>query len=130
MEALKLAKSVFTAYALGDTPSVLARAHPDALFRFPGDPAVLPWAGDYRGDEIGRFHDHVKDQLDMLAFVVERYEVLGDTVIAFMHETCRAKLTGQVFENDLVGIMTFEDGRVRRYLEYSDTARMEAAFRG
>ena len=124
----RVAKAVITAYALGDTPTVLALAHPDAAFRFPGDPAVLPWAGSYRGDEMARFHDRVKDHLDMLAFTAERYEVHGDTVLVFMRETCRVKLTGRVFENEMVGLMTIEAGRVRRYLEYSDTARMEAAF--
>ena len=49
-------------------------------------------------------------------------------MLVFVHEHCRAKLTGRCFENDLVGMMAFRDGRIVRYLEYSDTARMEVAF--
>jgi ketosteroid isomerase-like protein len=123
-----IAREVFACYVLGDTAGMLELVHPDAPFRFPGDPAVLPWAGQYVGAEMARFHDAIKDSLDLLEFTVQRYEPKDDTVIAFAHERCRVKLTGKVFENDLVGIMTIRDGKVARYLEYSDTATMQAAF--
>lgn len=125
---IEVAKEAVACYALGDTPGMVALFAPDGFSRLPGDPAILPWAGTFVGPELAVFHERAKDALDMLEFVVSAYETHGDTVIFYARERCRAKVTGKIYVNDMVGILTIAEGRVTRYLEYSDTAAMQNAF--
>lgn len=78
----------------------------------PASRATLPW----------------RSLVDVFEYVVERFEPLGDTVLVFAKERCRVKSTGKFFENEHVGIATIRDGHMVRYLEYSDTAALQAAF--
>jgi ketosteroid isomerase-like protein len=64
----------------------------------------------------------VRDGADRL------FEPAGDKVLVFAYEPCRVKVTGKFYVNEHVGIATVKDGKIVRYLEYSDTARMEAGF--
>lgn len=125
---MNVVKEVVAAYVLGDTPDLLEFTHPEAVFRFPGDPSVLSWAGSYVGAEIQRFHEHVKDCIDMLEYVVHTLEPAGDKVLVFARERCRVRGTKKLFVNEHVGIATVRGGKLVRYREYADTARMEAAF--
>jgi ketosteroid isomerase-like protein len=127
-EALALAKTMFARYVLGDTAGLAALFHPDAQVVIPGDPAFVPWGGEYTGRDAHVFHQRVKDNIDLFEYVVEAFEPLGDTVIAHARERARAKSTGKVFINRHVGIVTVRDGRIIRYLEYGDTAAMANAF--
>jgi ketosteroid isomerase-like protein len=128
-EALALARTMFARYTLGDTAGLGELFHPDAQVVIPGDPAIIPWGGEYTGRDAHVFHQRVKDNADLLEYVIEAFEPLGDTVIAHARERCRAKSTGKLFINRHVGIVTVRDGQIIRYLEYGDTAAMEHAFR-
>lgn len=125
---LQVAKEAVACYALGDTPGMVALFAPDGFSRLPGNPTILPWAGTFVGPELSIFHERAKDALDMLEFTVSAYEAHGETVIFYARERCRVKVTGKVYLNDMVGILTIHEGRVTRYLEYSDTAAMQDAF--
>lgn len=127
-DALRTVKAIFASYVTGDTEGLLGFTTPETVCRFPGDPAVVPWAGTYVGRDFAQFHARVKDHLDVFEYVVERFEPLGDTVLVFAKERCRVKSTGKHFVNEHVGIATIRDGYMVRYLEYSDTAALQAAF--
>lgn len=127
-DAMKIAKQVFSCYPLGDTPEMVSLVHPDAYLRFPGNPQILPWAGEYRGHEVRRFHEATKNNLDLLEYVAHTFEPAGDHILIFAREHARCKWNGKEFINNHVGIITIRDGLVMRYLEYGDTAEMQAAF--
>lgn len=128
LTSLQAAKAMYTAYALGDTPGLSDVIDPAVYATIPGDPALLPWAGFWEGiDGARRFHQRIKDHTHVHEYVVRRYEVHGDVVLAFCWERVTFKPTGKTFESEHVGIVTVRDGKVVRYLEYGDTAKMEAA---
>jgi ketosteroid isomerase-like protein len=128
-EALALAKRMFTFYVLGDTSGLTDLFSPDVVGYLPGDPAILPWAGTFQGlAGVEQFHRSVKDAVDVLDYTVLAYKALGDTVVAECFEHVRVKATGKIFENKHAGVVTVRDGRIVSYVEYSDTAAMQAAF--
>ena len=65
--AVDAVKTMLASYVLGDNAGLLECVHPECTFRFPGDPAVVPWAGVHRGrDGMHAFMEKVKDTLYML----------------------------------------------------------------
>lgn len=127
-EAIRIAKQLFASFVLGDKDGVMEFVDPAGVWRFPGDRATLPWAGEYSGQTLRTFLDAVFDQLDYLEYTAHTFRGSGETVVVLSHERCRVKATGQVFENDLCAVATVRDGRVVEFLEFSDTAAMAAAF--
>lgn len=127
-ESIRVAKQLFASFVLGDKEGVLDFVDPDGVWRFPGDRATLPWAGEYRGRDLRTFLDAVFDHLDYLEYTAHTFRGAGDLVVVLSHERCRVKATGRVFENDLCAVATVRDGKVVEFLEYSDTAAMVAAF--
>ncbi|HEY9720740.1 MAG TPA: nuclear transport factor 2 family protein [Oscillatoriaceae cyanobacterium] len=123
-----LAKEALAYYVLGDTEGMLAMFAEDGVAQIPGDPAIVPWAGTFVGRELARFHDCVKDTMDVFEYQVRAFEPHGDTVIFHARERARVKRTGKVFYNAHVGFMTFRGDKVVRYLEYGDTGAYQAAF--
>lgn len=127
-DAIRVTKQLFASFILGDKEGVMEFVDPDGLWRFPGDRAVLPWAGEYAGKDFRSFMDAVFDHLDYLDYTAHSFHGAGDVVVVLSRERCRVKATGRIFENDLAAVVTVRDGRIVRFLEYSDTAAMQAAF--
>ncbi|MCB9765467.1 MAG: nuclear transport factor 2 family protein [Alphaproteobacteria bacterium] len=122
-------KQLFAGYALGDDDGVMALVHPEGRWFFPGDPAILPWAGWWEGRDFRRFLDTVKDQLDFLEYTVRDFlPVDEERVVVRCLERCRCKATGKVCDNEHMGVATVRGGRVWRWIEYADTAAWHAAF--
>lgn len=127
-EAVRVMKQLFASFVLGDKEGVMEFVAPDAVWRFPGDRAVLPWAGEYAGRDLRVFMDAVFDHLDYLEYTAHTFHGAGEVVVILSRERCRVKATGRIFENDLAAVATVREGRVVSFLEYSDTAAMAAAF--
>lgn len=129
MTALDGARRAYAAYLLGDKAGLVPYVHPDARWVFPGDPALLPWAGTYTGVGITRFLDLVADHLDYLEVRDEGWWTAGERVFVLAFERFRVRATGRICDNRYVSVFTMEGGRVRAYEEFGDTAAMAAAFR-
>ena len=122
-------KQLFASFVLGDTPGVMELVHPEGEFVFPGDPAILPWAGRWRGPAFERFIDAVKDSLDYLEYtVLEFLPVDEQRVVVRALERVRSKATGRAVVNPHIGVATVVDGLFFRWEEYSDTAALERGF--
>jgi ketosteroid isomerase-like protein len=129
LDALTVAKRVFAGYALGDDDGILALAHPDSRWFFPGNPAIIPWAGWWEGRTFWRFLDAVKDAVDFLEYSpLEFVPIDAERVIVRCFERCVVKATGKEHHNHHMGILTVRDGQVVAYFEYSDTAAQQEAF--
>lgn len=127
-DPLSVVRTAFKGYMSGDFESVHKVSHPDAVWYFPGDPQILPWAGFWRGDDILGFFEACLGVLDYESYVAHTFTVDGDLVTVLSHERARVKATGRVFRNDLVACVKVRDGKIVSFMEYSDTAVMEAAF--
>lgn len=101
---------------------------PECEWVFPGDPRVLPWAGTFRGQEIFEFARRIVGSIRYEQFQDEAYYPSGDHVVVILRERCRVLATNRTFENQIAALATVRDGRLVRYVEYSDTGAMERAF--
>lgn len=128
MDAMSVAKMLFAHFVIGDTEGALELVHPDAVLRFPGDRRVVPWAGTYAGRDLKRFFDAVKDHLDFIEYTTQTFHCAGEVVFMTAHERCRVRATGKIFANHHAGILTVQEGLVRSYFEYADTAAIQAAW--
>jgi uncharacterized protein len=107
---------------------LLALVDTDCHWVFPGSPILLPWAGEFRGHGILQFFDLLFSSIDYLEYTPHRFHSQGDIVTILSHEKCYVRSTGKVFTNDLVVVARVKQGKLVEFLEYSDTAAMQAAF--
>lgn len=124
----QLLRALYDAYRRGDLTAFPEMIDPDCEWFFPGDPAILPWAGKFRGLGIFDFAARVGGSIDYLEFDDHTYYPAGETVVVVIQERCRVKSTGREFVNAIVAVATVGNGRLLRYVEYSDTGAMERAF--
>lgn len=90
---------------------------------------MLPWAGRYHGLEIFEFAKRIVGSIAYEEFDDHTYLPSGDSVVVLLRERCRVHSTKQVFLNDIAAVATVRGRKLVRYVEYSDTAAMERAFR-
>jgi ketosteroid isomerase-like protein len=127
---IDVVKTIFGFYVVGDWKGAEALIHPEAEVFFPGDPAILPWAGALKGSGIKKFFDAVKDELDFLEYTISAFHHVGPVVVMQATERCRVRRTGRLVTNDHMGIARVQDGLMVSYREYADTAALHAGFSG
>jgi ketosteroid isomerase-like protein len=128
MNEIEIVKTIFAFYVTGDWKGAQPLIHPRAQVFFPGDPAIVPWAGALRGHEVKKFFDAVKDHLDFLEYTITAFHHAGPVVVMQATERCRVRRNGRLLINDHAGIARIEDSLLVAYREYADTAALEAGF--
>ena len=73
---------------------------------------------------IGRNRAQEPRQFEPKEFVAQ-----GDKVVALGHYAWHVRSTGREWESDFAHVFTVEDGKVRRFQEYTDSAALAEAFR-
>ena len=106
----------------------LALLTDDVEFVVPGTPG-LGAAGSWRGaEEVKECMRRLRagqqtDSLEYLNFVSE-----GEHVVVRLHVKGRVLATGKSYESDIIHFFTLRDGKVRRLLDFFDTALLAAAY--
>jgi ketosteroid isomerase-like protein len=96
-----------------------------------GPPAILPFAGTWRGIAgILEFERRLDATMRYDRVELRRYLVSGDDVAAIFLGAGVAKATGRPFESEIVRLYTFREGKVVRVRNFYDTAAYVAAVRG
>ncbi len=126
-DAVAVIRKLYDRFERRDAVGVMACFAPEAYLRFPGDPAILPWAGEFRGAGLMRFLAGV-GCLNYLEFKCRLAYGSGGRVTAICHERCEIKATGEIFDQELVAVARVENGLIVDYVEFADTAKMHAAF--
>lgn len=121
-------KTLFGHFGRGDVPAILDLLDDEVRIEFYG-PAVIPYAGDYRGKAAAkRFFETVLASVDIHQFDAEEFIAQGDQVVVTGHLRLTAKATGGSIESDFVHVITLRDGRWRRFRDFMSTAVAVAAF--
>jgi ketosteroid isomerase-like protein len=128
VEPLDVVRRMFTCFEQKDLAGVMEFVDPQSSWFFPGDPKILPWAGWYRGAGLMRFFIICTNTLEYLSYHSHTFHAAGEYVTVLGHECCRVKLTNRIFENDLVQVVRVMNGKIVEFLEFSDTAAMQAGF--
>lgn len=125
---LEIARSVYVCYKEQDFSLFKEIVHENCTWFFPGKIGIVPWAGEFKGDDIHRFLKIIKENLDFDYYEDQTYFQDGNTVITLCEELFTVKSTGKKVLNKLAGFFTIQDGKIVRYYEYADTGAMERGF--
>ena len=86
-------------------------------------PDQIPWGGPRRGhEEVTGFFVALGQTIDVERFEPERFHADGDTVIVFGRERMRVKATGRSYEAEWAHEFEIRDGKIAKFIEYTDTA--------
>ncbi|HJQ68613.1 MAG TPA: nuclear transport factor 2 family protein [Blastocatellia bacterium] len=121
-ENLSLIKEVYAAFGRGDLPAILGVLTDDVEWIHPrGD--QIPWGGQRRGsEEVTGFFVALGQTIDVERFEPQRFHADGDAVIVFGRERMRVKATGRSYEAAWAHEFIIRDGKIARFIEYTDTA--------
>ena len=88
----------------------------------------VPFAGKRTGlKRLGEFFSTVNEVQDILQFKPKEFIAQGDKVVVLEHYSWRVKATGREFSSDWAHVMTFKDGKITSFHEYTDTAAASKA---
>lgn len=103
----------------------------DAEWWVMGDPAILPFAGSYRGPEgFEEWRRRLRAAVTYGRFDVVQYIADGDQVVEIIEAAGTANANGRPYESRVVRIFTVRDGRIVRVQSFFDTAEYAKALYG
>jgi ketosteroid isomerase-like protein len=127
MEPGKIVQSIYEAFGRGDMAAILAALDPAVVWVSHGQPPH-PLAGEVRGPEaVGRWFGTLVQELDFRDFAIDRILTDGEVVVALGHETAEVRATGKSFTDSFVHVWTLSGGRVTRFDDFYDSAKLAAA---
>ena len=125
-ENVEVAKRTYEAFGRGDVPAVLENF----------DPAVewhaaegLPWGGQHDGPQAvaENVFGAVMAAVDGFALDVDRFLDSGDYVVALGRYSGTGKQSGKPLDAAFAHVWELDDGKLKRFLHYTDTARFNEA---
>lgn len=125
---LEIAKSIYKCYREQDFTLFDEIVHPECTWFFPGKIGVVPWAGEFKGNEIHKFLKIIKENLEFDYYEDRTYFQDKNTVITLCEELFTVKSTGKKVLNKLAGFFEIQGGKIVRYYEYADTGAMERGY--
>ncbi len=107
---------------------LLEVAADDFEWWIPGDPALLPWAGTWRGrDGLLRQTELLQVALTYTDFELVQMFADADEVVVISRARGHAKASGRRFSAETARVFTVRDGKITRVRTYSDTGVYLAA---
>jgi ketosteroid isomerase-like protein len=128
-ENTELVQQAYQHFKGGDIQGFLQSLSEDVewtLFEIEG----VPFSGTHRGLEgVGQFFSQVFDTEEPLHFEPREFVAQGEKVVALGDYAWRVKSTGRVYETDFVHVITVRNGKIARFQEFTDTAKVGSAYR-
>jgi len=125
---VKLVQHLYAAFGRGDKQAILDRLSPDVEWTLEG-PAIVPFAGRRVGPaQVEGFFDALATTQRDQKLTIDEYIASGDNVVAIGRYSATVLATGKPMDDALVHVFTIRGGKVVRYLNFTDTARMAEAY--
>lgn len=127
---VKTAMDGYAKFGAGDIPGILTSLSPDVVWTHAGDPAVIPFAGTFRGQaEVGRFFEAVGKSIQVTVFNPSNFREMGNQVVNDTHIEGTVIATGKPYTDDVVMTWTFSaDGKAVSWSAAGTMAGITAAF--
>ena len=120
-------KDVYAAFGAGDVQTILSHIAEDADWTNYG-PSVVPYTGSYKGHaEIAKFFEGIANSTTNAKVTADEFIGQGDTVVAIARYLATVRDTGAQIDTPLAHIFTVKDGKITRWLGFSDSAKVAAA---
>ncbi len=130
-ENTQLVQQIFEALGRGDIPFILNAVCEDVKWTngFPRD--VVPTGGVWHGPEgVAEFFANIGTVMEPTQFEPREYIAQDNKVVVLGYSSFIVKSIGKPFGSDWVMVWTLQDGKVKSFREYTDTAGGIAAFKG
>jgi uncharacterized protein len=124
-----LIKRFYTAFGKGDIDAIINSLADQLIWQFEA-PSVIPYAGQYKTpDQVkeGFFGSLVSTQKDY-ALKTDEFVAQDDKVIMVGSYGATVNATGKRFDAALVHVWTIQDGKVKRFVNFTDTAKVAEAY--
>lgn len=117
---VEILENGYRAFNESDVESVMAIMAEDVEWI---EPEGLPYSGTHHGPEsiVENVFTPVMEQFEDLNLEVDRFVADGDTVVALGTSRGRGRETGKDFENPFAHVYDFEDGRITRFVQHTNT---------
>ena len=127
---LRIVQEGYADFARGDIQTLLGKFADDIEWVIPGS-KDNPLTGTYKGrNRVGEFFKLLSDLTEIGTFEPREFVAQGDKVVVLGGETGRVKSSGRTFQAEWAMAFTLRNGKVVKFQEYTDTANIDAAFKG
>jgi uncharacterized protein len=129
MQNVDLVKKLYAAFAKGDIDTLIDHLTTESVFRFDG-PSVIPYAGEHRTPQGIRdgFFGPLAKSLSNEMLTPEEFVAQDDKVVMIGRYKATIAATGKTLDLAVVHVFTIKDGKVIRFLSFTDTARVAEAY--
>jgi uncharacterized protein len=127
---IDLVKKIYGAFGKGDIETIIDHLADQLVWRFDA-PSVIPYAGEHdTPDQVrgGFFVALARTQKDY-ALRTDEFIAQGDNVIMVGRYGATVTSTGKSFDLPLVHVWTVQNGQIKRFLNFTDTAKVAEAYR-
>jgi ketosteroid isomerase-like protein len=129
MSNVDIVKDLYGAFARGDVPTVLGGMSPDIEWSeaegSPYQPSGAAWIG---GDAIvENLFMKLVTEWEGYTLHPQRFHDAGETVVVEGRYTGTYVATGVSADQQYCHVFTFENGKLARFQQYTDTAQMQKA---
>ena len=126
-ENVALIKKMYDAFGRGDVQTILDSLTPDVEWVFDA-PDAIPYAGRRRGPaDVTGFFSAIAATEEGQCLESSEFMTSGDEVITLGTYSATARATGKSFSVRLAHVFTVRDGKVSRFLNFTDTAAIAEA---
>ncbi len=132
MSNVQLAKDIYAAFGRGDIPTVLAGFHPEIEWRQAEGNPYKPDGGPWFGPQavLENLFMPIGADWDGFTITIRTMHDAGESVVIEGRYTGTYKPTGRKLDSQLCHVMRFQDGKLRSFQQYQDTAQAQAVMAG
>jgi ketosteroid isomerase-like protein len=126
---IDLIKKLYAAFGQGDIETIIDHLADQLVWRFDA-PSVIPYAGEHGTPEQvkeGFFANLASTQKDY-SLQTDEFIAQGGKVIVVGSYGATVKSTGKRFDLSLAHAWTIQNGKVKRFVNFTDTARVAEAY--
>jgi len=125
-----IVQQAYAAFGRGDVPALLALLDENVDWQpvYGAGPHVVTGARRRGRAEVGTFFQQVGQSLKFSLFEPREFVEQGDKVVALGHYTGTVNPTGRALDADWVMVFTLRNGRIVKFVEFSDSAAVDRAW--
>jgi ketosteroid isomerase-like protein len=125
-ENVRVVQQIYEAFGQGDVPAVLGNFDPEVEWHAAEG---LPWGGVHNGREAvaENVFGALMAAVDGFAITRDRYIDSGEFVVVLGRYGGTGKQGGKPLDAAFAHVWEFGDGKLKRFLHYTDTAKFNEA---
>jgi len=129
MDNVRLLKNLYDAFGRGDVPTVLGSMSPDIRWHQAESNPYMPSGDAFVGPDAVLNNIFMKLGADWDGFTVhpKSFHGAGDSVIVEARYSGTYKATGKSIDAQVCHVWDVKDGKVTRFQQYVDTAKIQDA---